>query len=101
MLVDGDIQVWLESDGRKGSLITPYIQSPDERTIQYLLKAVKSGRSGRSQITQSGTVTTTSNQPVALGRFSISIASDDECHIELFLTDDGALLAEFMLPCPR
>ena len=101
MVVDGNIQVWLETDKLKGSLITPYIRSAVQQTIQYRVRASKEGRHGRSEITQSGTVTTEAEQPVALGTIGMSVAPADACRIELSLAEGGVLFATYVLPCPR
>ena len=101
MAVDGNIQVWLETDHKRGSLVTPYVQSAEPRTLQYRVRATKEGSAGRSELTQSGRVKIESAQPVALGKFSMSVGSADKCRIELSLLEDGALLATYILPCPR
>lgn len=101
MVVDDNIQVWLEADKRKGSLITPYIQSTVPQTLQYRVRASKEGNHGHSEITQSGTVTIDGEKPVALGSIGMSVAPSDTCRIELSLADGGVLFATYVLPCPR
>ena len=101
MVVDDNIQVWLETDARKGSLITPYVQSAQPRTLQYRVRATKEGPSGRSEVSQSGKVQIENAEPVALGRFAISSAATDQCRIELSLLEGGELLATYVLPCPQ
>ena len=101
MLVDDNIQVWLETDSTRGKLITPYIQSAQPRTLQYRVQASKEGTSGRSQISQSGTVTMEGDQPKALGTIGMSVSASDTCRIELSLTEAGELIATYVLPCPR
>ncbi|NYT24143.1 hypothetical protein H0A73_11055 [Alcaligenaceae bacterium] len=101
MFVDGNIQVWLEADKMKGSVITPYIQSSVQQTLQYRLRATKEGSHGRSEISQSGTITTEARQPMALGTIGMSVAPEDACRIELALAEGGVLIATYLLSCPR
>ncbi len=101
MVVDSNIQVWLETDARTGSIITPYLRSAVPQTVQYQVRASKEGSHGRSVITQSGTVTTEAEQAVALGSIGMSVAPADACRIELSLAEGGVLFATYVLPCPR
>lgn len=101
MVVDGDIQVWLESDLRNGSVVTPYIRTAIQQTLQYRVRASKEGSHGRSEITQSGTITTEAAQAMALGSIGMSVRPTDTCRIELSLAEGGMLVATYVLPCPR
>jgi len=101
MVVDDNIQVWLEADKRKGSVVTPYIKSKVPQTLQYRVRASKEGHHGRSEITQSGTVTIQDDRPVALGSIGMSVAPADTCRIELSLAEGGVLFATYVLPCPQ
>ena len=100
MVVDDNIHVWLEADQRKGSLVTPYIQGRMPKTLQYRVRATKEGSHGRSEITQSGTVTISKEKPVALGTIGMSVAPSDTCRIELSLAEGGVMFATYVLPCP-
>ena len=101
MMVDDNIQVWLETDARTGNLITPYVQSTQPRTLQYKVRAMKEGPGGRSQVSQIGRVDIKDTRPVALGRFGMSMPGADQCRIELSLLESGELLATYILPCPE
>lgn len=101
MLVDHTIQAWLETDNARGNLITPYVRSAEPRTLQYRVQANKEGAGGRSQISQSGTVTIEVNQPKALGSIGLSVSASDTCRIQLTLADAGVVIATYDFPCPR
>ena len=99
MVVDHNIQIWLETEA--SSIITPYVQSDIPRKLEYRVRASKRGQSGRSEVTQSGKVSIQSGEPVALGTIGMSLSPRDECHIELSLTDGGVLVATVVLDCPQ
>lgn len=101
MDVDNDIEVWLETDQNRGNLMTPYLQSKTPQVLEYRLRARKKGRSGRSEITQSGSVRLSRGKPTALGSIGMSVAQGDDCYIELSLVDGGALIASYILSCPE
>ncbi|MCI2808558.1 curli-like amyloid fiber formation chaperone CsgH [Eoetvoesiella caeni] len=101
MFIDGNIQVWLEADKAKDNIITPYIRSPVQQTLQYRVRATKEGSHGRSEISQSGTITTQAQQAMALGTMSMNIAPTDTCRIELSLAEGGVFFAMYLLDCPR
>lgn len=101
MAVDTTIQVWLEADASRGSVVTPYIQSDVPRQLEYRVRASKEGSGGRSEITQSGKVSVQGGVAVALGTIGMTVSPQDQCHIELSLADGGVLVATYVLPCPR
>lgn len=101
MFVDADIQVWLESSAPRTEIVTPYILSPVEKTLQYRLRAIKESSRGRSEISQSGTVTAPAKKALALGKMAMSIAPADTCRIELTLSESGVMFATYLLECPN
>jgi hypothetical protein len=101
MFIDGNIQAWLEADKLKGSVITPYIRSPIQQTLQYRVRATKEGSHGKSEISQSGTITTRARQAMPLGTISLSITPADVCLVEVSLAEGGIFFATYLLDCPR
>lgn len=86
MDADANIQVWLETiDDTRASVIVPYVQSTQNDTLHYRIRAVRQASGGRSEITQSGVIATVPDTPVAFGRMAISRSIDDKCQIELTL----------------
>lgn len=101
MFIDGNIQAWLQADEKRGSLITPYIRSPIQQTLQYRVRATKEGKYGRSEISQSGTITTRAQVAIPLGTISMATTPTDICRIELSLAEGGVFFATYFLDCPR
>src|SRR5690606_18087436 len=102
MIGDAAIHVWLDSDSHtRPSIITPYVQTPEEKVLQYRVDVRRSGRSGTSSLSQGGTVKAFAKTPAALGRFSLTVAKEDECVVTLTLTDGGIKVGEYHFDCPR
>ncbi|HET8704325.1 curli-like amyloid fiber formation chaperone CsgH [Castellaniella sp.] len=102
MAADLNLQVWLDSGtGAQAGTVVPYVQSPEDRAIDYRLQAIKQGPSGTSQITQSGSVALQANQPTALTRFSMSLGTHDQCQIELLIFSQGVQAGTYRFTCPR
>lgn len=102
MISDAAIEAWLDTNSHvRPSIVTPYVQSPVDMTLQYRLHVRREGRSGKSTITQGGTVNAPAQTPAALGNFAISVAQDDQCTVTLTLSDAGLKVGEYQFDCPR
>lgn len=102
MIADVNLHVWLDTNaGAQPSIVIPYVESSENKRIHYRLRATKSGRSGTSEINQSGTVNVQAKKPTPLSEMSISANESDTCRIELNLTEDGAPLGSYHFDCPR
>ncbi|MEO6960189.1 MAG: curli-like amyloid fiber formation chaperone CsgH [Burkholderiaceae bacterium] len=102
MIADANFHVWLETNtNTKPSIVIPYVQSSEDKRIHYRLRATKSGRSGTSDVSQSGTVNIQAKRPTALSKMSISANKSDTCQIELTLAESGATVGSYHFDCPR
>ena len=81
--------------------ITPYVRSPENSTVHYLLNAVRQGDSGRATVQQSGSIALQAGKPAALTRFSLSVGAQDQCRIELTLFTNGQSAGTYQFACPR
>lgn len=105
MNADADIQVWLETIARtQPRVIVPYVQSAQNGSLRYKMRATRQGPQGRSVISQGGTIEITAGTPAALGRLAISRSPDDDCQIELTIqkgsgTGPGAS-RDYQFSCP-
>ena len=101
MSADLNLQVWLETAARTNpSVIVPYLQSSENRTLRYRLHTVKKGRQGRTELTQAGTVTAQANVATPLVRMSVTRSAQDECHIEIVISDGQQLEKTYSFECP-
>lgn len=99
---DVNLHVWLETIPQTQPAITiPYVRSSEDTELQYTLDAIRRGRSGSSNIRQSGSLSVQADRPAALSRFSISAEGGDECRIKLTLTADGRAAGTYQFNCPR
>jgi curli production protein len=102
MNADADIQVWLETFARvRPSVIVPYIKSTETRMLRYRLHTIKKGPQGRSEISQGGVVNAPADVPVALSRMSVNQGDNDECLIDLTLSEAGHADRNYHFDCPR
>ncbi|MCI2808748.1 curli-like amyloid fiber formation chaperone CsgH [Eoetvoesiella caeni] len=101
MAADLNLQVWLETGSNTHpNVIIPYVQTPESRTLQYSLHTVKSGKQGRTEMRQAGTVTAQANVATPLVRMSITRQSQDSCHIEIVISDGQVLKKTYSFECP-
>jgi len=100
MNADADIQVWLETFSQTPpGIVVPYVRPPHDATLHYRVLVVKQGHTGRSLISQAGMVQTQASIPAALGHISVSHEPEDECHIDLILSERGSNALNFRFPC--
>ena len=101
MVGDSDIQVWLETIARsKPAVIVPYVRSSADTTLRYKMRTVKQSDSGKSVIGQGGVVTVLADVPAALSRMSLSRSPNDECEIDLVLSEAGVADRSYHFKCP-
>lgn len=97
-----DLQVWLETFYSKTqpAFIVPYVRSKEDTHLTYRLNTVKVGRSGRSELKQSGSVEVQAGVPVAIVRMSVTRDAGDECQIDLYLQEAQSGEKEYHFECP-
>lgn len=102
MTADADIQIWLETLAHvQPSVIVPYVSSSTDRTLSYQLHTLNQGPQGRSEMSQGGMVNVTANVPVALSRMSLSRTKNDQCKIDVVLSEKGHADRAYHFDCPR
>ena len=101
MNVDTNIQVWLETVAQTPpGIIVPYVRTVKDETLRYQVRAVRTGPSGRSTLTQGGTIQTRGGIAAALGRMSVSRQPNDDCNIDVVLSEDNAGDRNYHFACP-
>ncbi|HUG58058.1 MAG TPA: curli-like amyloid fiber formation chaperone CsgH [Candidimonas sp.] len=102
MTADSDIQVWLETFSKtQPVVIVPYVKSTENVTLRYKVRTVKEGNGGKSVMGQGGVVSITANVPAALSRMSLSRSPNDECQIDLVLSEAGYADRKYHFDCPK
>lgn len=101
MMVDADVQVWLDTtNSTRPGVIVPYVVSDHPRDIRYRLRAVQAGGGGRAVIGQTGAVRLSANVPTALSILALSRRSGDHCEIEVTLTGADLPQRRYVFDCP-
>jgi curli production protein len=101
MVGDSNIQVWLETFAKsQPAVVVPYVRSTADMTLRYKLRTVKKSGSGKSVIGQGGVVTVQANVPAALSQMSLSRSPNDECEIDLVLSQAGVADRNYHFKCP-
>ncbi|WP_136419734.1 curli-like amyloid fiber formation chaperone CsgH [Herbaspirillum sp. ST 5-3] len=99
---DGDIQVWLDSQKNAGQVIVvPYIKAARETQLHYRMKLIQTSTDGKSDISQSGTVTVHPVTGAPLSRVVIRQNKEGECRMEISLSSGEETLGDFHFECPR
>ncbi len=102
MSADSDIQVWLETFGKAQPIvIVPYVKSDENTTLRYSIRAVKQSSGGRSVMGQNGTIIVAADKPTALSHMSLNRSWDDECRIDLILSERGSRDRRYHFECPK
>ena len=102
MIADASLHVWLQTGTEtQPGIVIPYVQSSENKSIHYSLSATKKGRSGTSEVSQSGTVNVQAKKPTPLSEMSISANKSDTCQIELTLAEGATPLGAYHFDCPR
>jgi hypothetical protein len=102
MIADANLHVWLDTHtNARPSIVIPYVESSENKRIHYRLRATKSGHSGTSEISQSGTVDVQAKNPTPLSEMSISASKNDACQIDLTLSESGVTIGTYRFDCPR
>jgi hypothetical protein len=102
MIADADMNVWLETlSASQPSVIVPYVQSAADKNVKFRVKVVREGSSGRSEISQGGALFVPASKAMALGRMSVNVGAQDNCHIEVTFTEAGKPAGEYRFDCPR
>jgi curli production protein len=102
MIADVNLRVWLETDANtRPGMVIPYVQSSENKRIQYQLYAIKQGPGGTSKVGQSGTVQVPAQKPTALSAISLNPGKNDACQIELILAEGGLPMGTYYFKCPK
>lgn len=101
-MVDGDIQMWLDSTGpARPGFIVPYVMSDRSLTVRYRLRATRDGAGGRAIIGQTGMVTLFPGTPAPLSAFHLSRSGVERCEIEITLSGTDLPQRKFSFECPK
>ena len=101
MVADSNIQVWLETFAKaQPAIVVPYVRSSADTTLRYKVRTVKKSDTGKTVIGQGGVVTVLANVPAALSHMSLSRTPNDECEIDLVLSEAGVADRNYHFKCP-
>ena len=92
-----DYKAWIVIEpGDSGIRIRPFCQNntSEDVVLRYEMKAKKTGRSGTSQSSQSGSVEIAAGQEKSLSRLNLGVSGKDRYEINLKVYKDGKLVAK-------
>lgn len=101
MVTDADINVWLDMVERVNPpVVVPFVQSSEGGSVNYRVRVIKQGQTGRSVIGQSGAVSLQPSVPAALSRISLNSQGGSRCDIEIILTRNDMKTLHYHFECP-
>ena len=102
MLLDTDLQVWLDTGHQAEQLlVVPHARSARAISATYDLVVRKSGASGTSRITQQGKVKLAPGDATPLSRFALDLHTGDECRVEILLREGDAVIGRYEFDCGK
>jgi hypothetical protein len=94
-------RIWAETSMQGETwTVVPHVAGPDGSVLSYRIVAAKSGRSGRSDTRQSGTVALGPEGSLPLGLLRIRLGVGADCVIEMQLFDGTRPVANLVLKSP-
>lgn len=101
MNADTNIQVWLETAAQSPpGIIIPYVRTAEDEKLHYQVRAVRTGPSGRSTLSQGGVIQTRAGIAAALGSMSVSRQPNDECKVDVVLSEHNTGYRNYHFACP-
>ena len=99
---DYDAWIAIESDD-SGIKAKAYCRNNTlvDAVVRYELKATKTGKAGKAQTSQSGSVEIAGREKNSLSRLGLSVSADDRYRIELKVYKDEKLVAEDSVSYPK
>ncbi len=81
---DGGYRAWIElqTEGRT-LVVKPHCQAGEDAAIRYRLKSMKSGQSGTSRSTQSGSLSLKAHEASMLAELHLGVSAHDHYVLEL------------------
>lgn len=100
MTGDADIQLWLETQAQtRPALIVPYVRSNSPTEIQYSIGFDSQGSSGRSRMSQGGTLILDGGQAKALGQLAVNLDGVKDCWLKIALAQYGRPKTTYDFSC--
>ena len=100
MIASPDVIVSFDIASANGSTrVVPYVVSAQDVSVQYDLKVLKTGASGRSNIVQSGTLALRAGESRAVSNLAVSPQKGDQCSVSVTLTQAGHAVRTFTADC--
>jgi hypothetical protein len=97
----GDHRAWIETSVEAGRLLAaPHVQAGHDARLDYELISAKTGRSGTSTTSQSGSVRLSGGEERSLTRLGLSVAGQDRYILSLRVYENGKLVAEDSVTYP-
>jgi len=101
MVMDSDIQVWLDTVERtQPSIVVPYVLSAQAQALRYRVRVVLEGGGNKAVIGQTGAIRLLANTPSTLSRFSLNRRLHERCEVEIILSGDDMRDLRYLLECP-
>ena len=90
-----DHRVWIETSVDAGRLlVVPQIEAGHAASLDYELISAKTGKAGRSNSSQAGSVRLDQGEARVLTRLRLSVAGEDKYLLSLRVYENGKLVAE-------
>ena len=98
---DYDAWIAIESDNSSVEIEAYCLNNtPEDAVLRYELKAKRTGKAGKAQSSQAGSVEIARREEECLSRLSLSVSANDRYRIELRVYKDGQLVAEDSISYP-
>lgn len=101
MNAHADLNVWFETSAQvQPAVVVPYVQSPRNTTLQYLLRTLVISQAGQSRVSQGGALSVPADTAVALPTLHI-VTAPEKCWIELVLSEQTGHDQRYEFDCVR
>jgi hypothetical protein len=99
--VDATYRLWAETSMHGDTwTVVPQIAAPVGSTLRYQIVSKKTGHSGRSNTSQSGTVTIGADGARVLATLNLGVGEGDRCEIEVKVFEGALPVAAIVLNSP-
>jgi Thin aggregative fimbriae synthesis protein len=100
MIAIPDIDVSFDISSANGATrVIPYVVAAHDTSLHYDLKVLKSGATGRSNISQSGTLALRAGESRAVSSLALTPQKGDQCSVTVTLTQAGQAVRTFAADC--
>ena len=100
MIAFSDVNVSFDIASVDGSMrIVPYVVAAKDVSLQYDLKVLRIGASGRSNVSQSGTLALRAGESRKVSTLAVTPKRGDQCSVSVTLTQAEQAIRTFTANC--